>query len=99
MGSISARHARAIAENVERVLAIELLCAAQGLDFRLEPVAGPAARPGAGVHEAHARIRARIRHLDRDREPGRDIAAAVDLVHSGALVDLVASPPASQRPS
>jgi len=118
MGSISARHARAIAENVERVVAIELLCAAQGLDFRLGLVAGPGgtgaappaspsapesalvpALPGAGVRAAHARIRARIRHLDRDREPGRDIAAAIDLVRSGALVDLVALPPAGRGPS
>ena len=35
MGSISARHARAVLEGVERILAIELVVAAQALDLRL----------------------------------------------------------------
>jgi histidine ammonia-lyase len=86
MGSIAARHARRALEHVERVLAIELLCAAQGLDLRLAQVAG--ARPGAGVAEAHARIRAVVPHLDGDREPGPDLAAATALVRSGGLADL-----------
>ncbi len=34
------------------------------------------AAPGAGVAEAHRRIRERVAHLDRDREPGPDLAAA-----------------------
>ena len=34
MGSISARHARDVLANTQRVLAVELLCAAQGIDFR-----------------------------------------------------------------
>jgi histidine ammonia-lyase len=45
-------------------------------------------RPGAGVAEAHARVRARVAALDGDREPGPDLAAAVALVHDGALADL-----------
>jgi histidine ammonia-lyase len=45
--------------------------------------------PGVGVGAAHARIRERIAHLDRDREPGPDLAAATQLVRGGALVDLV----------
>jgi len=87
MGSISARHARAILGNVEHVVGIELLCAAQALDFRLAPTDAPL--PGEGVREAHRRIRARIRHLDHDREPGHDLAAATELVHAGVLADLV----------
>ena len=43
---------------------------------------------GAGVAEALARARARIRHLDGDREPGPDLHAATGLVHDGSLVDL-----------
>ena len=90
MGSIAARHARAVLAGVERIVAIELVVAAQALDLRLAAMAGdgPPA-PGAGVAEAHRRIRARIAHLDRDREPGPDLAAATALVHDGALVDLV----------
>jgi histidine ammonia-lyase len=89
MGSISARHARTVLAHVERILAIELVVAAQALDLRL---AGPdgtgGAAPGAGVAEALARVRQRVRHLDGDREPGPDLAAATAMVHEGALADL-----------
>jgi histidine ammonia-lyase len=93
MGSIAARHARAVLSGVERILAIELVVAAQALDLRLsamsrELAGAPAPSPGVGVAEAHARIRHRITHLDRDREPGPDLAAATILVHDGALADL-----------
>ena len=86
MGSISARHARTVLAHVERILAIELLVAAQALDLRLATSDGAA--PGAGVAEALRRIRASVRHLDGDREPGPDLAAATALVHDGALADL-----------
>ena len=86
MGSIAARHARTVLEHVERIVSIELVCAAQALDFRLALL--PDARPGEGVREAHARIRARIPHLTVDREPGPDLAAAMTLVHDGVLADL-----------
>ncbi len=94
MGSIAARHARTVLTGVERILAIELVVAAQALDLRLaamarEPGGVPAPPPGAGVAEAHARIRRRIAHLDRDREPGPDLAAATLLVHEGGLAELV----------
>ena len=93
MGSISARHARAVLTGVERIIAIELLVAAQALDLRLaSPAAdgGEAATavPGTGVAEAHLRIRERVAHLDRDREPGPDLAAATAMVHDGLLEDL-----------
>jgi histidine ammonia-lyase len=86
MGSISARHTRAVVENVEKVVAIELLVGAQALDARLALL--PEAGPGAGVAEAHRRIRAVVSHLDGDREPGADIAAALALVRGGLLADL-----------
>ena len=91
MGSIAARHARAIVAGVERIVAIELVVAAQALDLRLAAMAAATAppAPGAGVAEAHRRIRARVADLDRDREPGPDLAAATALVHDGALADLV----------
>jgi histidine ammonia-lyase len=88
MGPIAARHARTVLEHVERILAIELIVAAQALDLRLQQATLHGGGPGAGVAEAHQRIRARIAHLDRDREPGPDLAAAFDIVRSGALVDL-----------
>jgi histidine ammonia-lyase len=92
MGSIAARHARAILEGVQRIVGIELLVAAQGLDLRRAAMAaengGAAPPPGTGVAEAHRRIRERIAHLDADREPGPDLASALELVSAGSLVDL-----------
>jgi histidine ammonia-lyase len=87
MGSIAARQARQILENVEQVVALELLCAGQGLDFRI--VDG--LRPGEGVAEAHRRLRDRVAHLEGDRDPGPDIAGATDLVRAGAFLDLLPS--------
>jgi histidine ammonia-lyase len=86
MGSIAALHAREVLANVERILAIELLCAAQAIDLRVTLLDG--LRPGAGVEEALRRVRGRVARLDGDREPGPDLAAAVALVHDGALADL-----------
>jgi histidine ammonia-lyase len=88
MGSIAARHARDVLRNVERVIAVELLCGAQGLDFRI----ADGSHAGDGVAEAHRRLRARVPHLATDRDPGPDIAAALELVRSGALVDLTPGP-------
>ncbi len=85
MGAISARHAQRILRDVEQVLALELLCAGQGLDFRLES----RLRPGEGVAEAHSRLRERVEHLETDRDPGPDIAAATALVREGAFLDLL----------
>jgi histidine ammonia-lyase len=87
MGSIAARHARAIVRNVEQIVAIELVVAAQALDARLALL--PDTRPGEGVAEAHRRIRAVVPRLEGDREPGPDLAAAVELVRDGSLADLV----------
>jgi len=94
MGSIAARHARTVLEHVERILAIELLVAAQAIDHRTELLADAngteaAPTPGAGVSEAHRRIRAVVTRVNADREPGPDLAAATRLVRDGALVDLV----------
>jgi len=80
MGANSALHLREAIDRAEQVLAIEALCAAQGLDFRA-PL-----RPGAGVGVAHAMVRSRVPHLDTDRSPAPDIAAVRDLVHSGELL-------------
>ncbi|HET6316716.1 MAG TPA: histidine ammonia-lyase [Chloroflexota bacterium] len=86
MGPIAARQAREVVRNVEQVIGLELLCAAQGLDFRLSG----GLRPGAGVAEAHRRVRERVSHLDDDRDPQPDLASSIEFVRTGSLVDLVA---------
>jgi histidine ammonia-lyase len=80
MGATSALQLREIVDRAEHVLAIEGLCAAQGLDFRA-PL-----RPGAGIAAAHAAIRRRVAHLEEDRPPAPDIAAVRTLVHDGDLL-------------
>jgi histidine ammonia-lyase len=80
MGGTAALHLREAVERAEHVLAIEALCAAQGIDFRA-PL-----RPGAGVSAAHRAVRGVAAHLDADRSPAADIAAVRALVHAGDLL-------------
>lgn len=89
MGPIAGRQARVIVEHVERIIAIELICAARALDLRLTALPGTA--PGAGVAAAHAAIRAVVRPWTGDREPGPDLEAATRLIRSGTLADLAQS--------
>jgi histidine ammonia-lyase len=79
MGATSALHLRTAVERAQQVLAIEALCAAQGIDFR-SPL-----RPGDGVARAHARLRSLVPHLSDDRPPSPDIAAVAELLAAGEL--------------
>ncbi|HEX8430065.1 MAG TPA: aromatic amino acid lyase, partial [Longimicrobium sp.] len=79
MGMMSARKARQVLRNVEVVLGIELLCAAQGLEYR-RPL-----RPGRGVERAYERLRERVPRLGVDRQLSGDIEAAAALVRAGAF--------------
>jgi histidine ammonia-lyase len=80
MGATAAHHLRGVMERTLLVLAIEAVCAAQGLDFRA-PM-----RPAAGLARAHSRLRERVPHLNEDRSPAPDIAAARELLQSGDLL-------------
>lgn len=85
MGSISALKLLDVMHNVERVMAVELLTAAQALDFR-KPL-----RPGHGVLAAHDFVRAHVTHADEDYEVGADIDTCTRLLRSGDLVTSVRS--------
>src|SRR5215203_44482 len=92
MGASAARHARTVLGHVQQIVAIELLAAAQALDLRLAAMTSAGFEspvPGAGVAEAHERIRERVTFLASDREPGPDLAATLAIVQEGALADLV----------
>ena len=80
MGATSALHLLDVLDRTSTVLAIEGLCAAQGLDFRA-PM-----RPGSGVARAHALVRSAIAHLDADRPPAPDIEAVRVMVIDGRLL-------------
>ncbi len=60
MGMNAALKTKQILDNAHGVLAIEMIAAAQGLDFR-------EFQPGAGTRAAHAAIRKVVAHLDEDR--------------------------------
>ncbi len=85
MGSISAQKAWRVLRNAQTVLAIEVLCASQGLDFAKLLLPGRTLKAGAGVEAAHRMVRNRIPHLNRDRVLHTDIQKAYDLVVSGEL--------------
>ena len=80
MGWHAARKAGEVLDNVATVLAVEVLCAAQGIDLR-SPVAGP----GPAVAAVHAAVRDVVEPMDVDREVTGQIDAVRALLP--ALVD------------
>lgn len=83
MGMAAALKLRDAVRILETVLALELLCAAQGLEF-LAPL-----RPGQGIARAHARIREAVAPLDGDRDIGPDIRALETLVREGTFARIL----------
>jgi histidine ammonia-lyase len=83
MACHGARRLLAMSANAANVVAIELLAAAQGCDFHA-PL-----RSSAALERVRALVRERVPHLEDDRYLAPEIAAAADLVTSGALVDAV----------
>ena len=83
MGATSAVHAWQVCANVERVLAVELLCGAQGIDF-LAPL-----KPGPGIAALHAALRERSPHLGDDRSLAVDIETVAEGIRDGSLVAAV----------
>jgi len=80
MGPTAARKAMEILQNVEYIVAIELLCAAQGVDLR-----GPE-KLGEGTKKAYLTIREKVPRLEEDRPTYRDIEVVKNLFHSGNLI-------------
>lgn len=80
MGTIAARKGRDIVRNVEHILAMELLCATQGLEFLL-PL-----RPGIGVQEACCVVREKVPAIKGDRRFSADIKKIQHLIESGELL-------------
>jgi histidine ammonia-lyase/phenylalanine ammonia-lyase len=83
MGTIAAREARSIVELTQNIAAVHLIASAQALELRGLELASPRTRA------AHALTRERVAFLDADRRMDADIAAAVELIRSGALSELV----------
>ena len=83
MGATSALKLRQALDLAYRVVAIEFLLAAQGLDFRA-PL-----KPGQGVADAHAAVRGVVPTLRDDRPPAPDIEALATALRAGLLDGLV----------
>lgn len=80
MAAHGARRLLPMVDNAMAVIAIELLAAAQGCDFHA-PLTSSAA-----LETVRTRIRADVAHLEDDRYFHTDIAKAIALVRSGAVV-------------
>ena len=85
MSTTAARKCRTVVTNLGRVLACELFCAAQGLEF-LQPL-----RPGKGVAAGYRHLREHVRPLGRDRTLHRDLETVDRLIRSGSLLAAVRS--------
>jgi histidine ammonia-lyase len=85
MGWGAARKLRAALTNLGRVLAVELVCAARGIDLRA-PL-----KPGPGTAAALACVREQVPGPGPDRFMAPELAGASELVASGALLDAVAA--------
>lgn len=88
MGCTAALKLRQIADNVERILGIELMAAAQGIEFRKESV-GANAQLGQGTQPAYRLIREHVPFIERDTVMYPYMEAVHHLVHSGQIVDAV----------
>src|SRR6516225_3241168 len=67
MGMAAALKLKSLLANLERIIAIEFLCAAQGIDY-LRPL-----RAGATVETGYQYVRSKISHLSSDRVLSKDI--------------------------
>lgn len=80
MGTIAARKAREIMENVRRVLSMEIMCACQGIDLRGNKGLGDGTKP---VYEA---VRKLVPTLDEDRPLYEDINKCEQLIIDETII-------------
>jgi histidine ammonia-lyase len=84
MGWTAVRKLREVVANVRTCLAVEVCCAAQGIDLRAE-----IAMPSEPLRTVHAAIRERVPMMDVDREVSEQITTVDDLLPD--LVDVAAA--------
>ncbi|MDP4892274.1 histidine ammonia-lyase [Cypionkella sp.] len=79
MAAHGARRLSQMVANLNVILGVEAICAAQGIDFRAPLTTSPPLR------RAHARLRQEVATLGDDRYLAPDLAAAADLMRAGAF--------------
>lgn len=80
MGSISGRKLNQVIDNLENILAVELICAAQAFDYRKPLKSSPI------LDACHELIREKIDHAEEDRIFANDIQKAHELITNGEIV-------------
>ncbi|MBT8237606.1 MAG: histidine ammonia-lyase [Croceitalea sp.] len=83
MGSISGRKALQVIENVEKILAIELLTAAQAFQYR-KPL-----KSGLLLDEVYKFLRTKVSFAKQDRVFANDIAIGIELIKSGKIITMI----------
>jgi len=83
MGMTGATKLRSIVDIAEASVAIELITAAEGLEYR-KPLA-----PGRGVQSAYEIVRARVSRLEADRSMSADIQSIVAAIRQGEFNSLL----------
>lgn len=83
MGSISGRKALQVLENVEKILAIELLTAAQAFEYR-KPM-----KSGLLLDEVHKEIRKKVAFADKDRVFSDDIEKGIQMIRNRSIIHIV----------
>ena len=82
MGTIGARQAREVLGNAQHVLAIELMCACQGLEFRDR-------KPAPATRRVFSLVREKVPMLEADREMDEDIEAVTGLIREGRFLEVL----------
>jgi histidine ammonia-lyase len=85
MGALAALKARTVVENASQVVATELVCAVQGLEFH-RPL-----RTTEALEEAVARVRSYVPRVEQDRSLAKELAALAAALRSGELTMEVAA--------
>jgi histidine ammonia-lyase len=83
MGSISGRKALQVIDNVEKILAIELLTAAQAFEFR-KPM-----KSGLLLDAVHKEIRKKVAFAEKDRVFANDIQIGIEMIKNKTIMDVI----------
>ncbi|MCB2299641.1 histidine ammonia-lyase [Clostridium tagluense] len=83
MGTIAARKGRDIIENVQRVLATEILASCQAIDFR------EGYTLGVGTKEAYKVVREKVQFIERDVVMYIELDKVTNLIADGSIVESV----------
>ncbi len=85
MGSIASRKCFEVLNNTEKIIAIEFLCAAQGIDF-LKPL-----KCGVGTGTAYSILRKNVKHIEDDIILNEFIESVSDVIYSEQFLPAIES--------